>query len=78
MKVHEGIDLFCYGAEEPVRVRIGITTAQDLTLDMGPPLRVHYREDDRMTIHQSNYQEDPDISNSCKVIVIFLALVLIA
>ncbi|KAI0702874.1 UPF0183-domain-containing protein [Cytidiella melzeri] len=62
IKVHEGVDLYFYGAEGPICVRIGVTTAQDLTLDLGPPLRVHYREDDRMTIHQSRRQEDTDIS----------------
>ncbi|KAI0347234.1 UPF0183-domain-containing protein [Trametopsis cervina] len=63
IKVHEGVDLFFFGAESPVRVRIGVTTAQDLSLDLGSPLRVHYREDDRMTIHQSNHEEDPEISS---------------
>ena len=52
---------------EPIQIRIGVTTTQDLTLDLGSPLRVHYREDDRMTIHQSNVQEDPDISNGCEL-----------
>ncbi|KAI0091985.1 UPF0183-domain-containing protein [Irpex rosettiformis] len=62
VKVHEGVDLSFYGVERPVRIKLGVTTAQDLMLDLGSPLRIHYREDDRMTIHQSNVQEDPDIS----------------
>ena len=34
-----------------MHVKLGETTAQDLTLDLGPPLRVHYKEDERMSIH---------------------------
>lgn len=65
MQVGEGVALHFYGSQAPVRVKIGITTAQDLTCDLGPPLRVHHREDDRMTIHLTNRQ-DPDIDTGCE------------
>ncbi|KAF8165255.1 hypothetical protein B0H34DRAFT_688473 [Crassisporium funariophilum] len=53
VKVHDGVTLYFYptATSNPLHIRIGETTAQDLTLDLGPPLRVHYKEDERMTIH---------------------------
>lgn len=54
IKVHEGIDLHFYTPEpdaEPIRVQLGVTTAEDLTCDLGPPVLTHYKEDDRMAIH---------------------------
>ncbi|KAH9844251.1 UPF0183-domain-containing protein [Rhodofomes roseus] len=62
LKVHEGVDLYFYpSATEPVRVRLGVTSAQGLTCDLGAPLRVHYiEEDDRMTIHARLSAEDED------------------
>ncbi|KAI0053002.1 UPF0183-domain-containing protein [Auriscalpium vulgare] len=60
VKVHEGVDLRFYAAESPivVRVRLGLTTAQDLLTDLGPPLRTFYKEDDRMAIHGRTH---PDV-----------------
>lgn len=54
IKVHQGIDLHFYTPEadaEPIRVQLGVTTAEDLTCDLGPPVLTHYKEDDRMAIH---------------------------
>ncbi|KDQ64597.1 hypothetical protein JAAARDRAFT_75176 [Jaapia argillacea MUCL 33604] len=53
VKIHNGVTLDFYpqSHSQPVHIQIGVTTAQDLQLDLGPPLRVHYKEDDRMTIH---------------------------
>ncbi|KAG8903971.1 SNAP receptor [Tulasnella sp. 403] len=42
----------------PVEIRIGETTAQDLIAEIGSPLRVHYKEDDRMTIHKAATSAD--------------------
>ncbi|KAJ7129561.1 hypothetical protein C8R44DRAFT_777077 [Mycena epipterygia] len=54
VKVHEGITLeFHPSTTKPVHIRIGETTAQDLTMDLGPPIRVHYKDDERMTIHST-------------------------
>ncbi|GJE84192.1 UPF0183-domain-containing protein [Phanerochaete sordida] len=62
VKAHDGVTLKFYPSSMPsVNVRIGITTAQDLTCDLGPPIRVHYREDNRMNIHSKSKEEDPDI-----------------
>ncbi|GLB33908.1 putative uncharacterised protein family (UPF0183) protein [Lyophyllum shimeji] len=52
VKVHDGVTLYFYpSSSRPVHIRLGQTTAQDLTLDLGPPLRVHHKEDERMSIH---------------------------
>lgn len=44
----------------PVEIRIGETTAQDLIADIGSPLRTHYKEDDRMSIHKPDGEGDDD------------------
>ncbi|KAL5527358.1 hypothetical protein ACEPAG_6149 [Sanghuangporus baumii] len=52
VKVHDGVILHFYPFNsKPVHIQIGITSAQDLTCDLGAPLRIHYKEDDRMAIH---------------------------
>ncbi|KAK7061811.1 hypothetical protein R3P38DRAFT_2831689 [Favolaschia claudopus] len=60
VKVHEGVDLYFHpvSTAQPVNIRLGETTAQDLTIDLGPPSRVHYKEDDRMTIHSATRPTD--------------------
>ncbi|KZT12505.1 UPF0183-domain-containing protein [Laetiporus sulphureus 93-53] len=61
IKVHEGVDLYFHPVDANyVRIRIGVSTAQDLSCDLGPPLRVHYKEDDRMTIHSRKAGVDDD------------------
>lgn len=65
-QVHEGVVLYFYPlSTEPVRIRIGETTAQDLSVDLGPPISVHYREDDRMTIHAKSRKGDDEIDTGC-------------
>ncbi|KAF8897631.1 hypothetical protein BD779DRAFT_1465771 [Infundibulicybe gibba] len=57
LKVHDGIILYFYPpSSQPIHIRIGETTAQDLNLDLGPPLRVHYKDDERMIIHSTSAQ----------------------
>ncbi|KAF8205067.1 hypothetical protein BJ912DRAFT_940171 [Pholiota molesta] len=53
VKVHDGVTLYFYptSTSNPLHIRIGETTAQDLALDLGTPLRVHYKDDERMQIH---------------------------
>jgi hypothetical protein len=51
----------------PLHVRLGETRAQDLTLDLGPPLRVHYRDDERMKIHAVSPSSQPEGATSCKM-----------
>ncbi|QRV72631.1 hypothetical protein RhiJN_00645 [Ceratobasidium sp. AG-Ba] len=53
-KVHDGVYLHFYSPDqkaEPIYVQIGVTTAEDLTVELGPPVLTHYKEDDRMAIH---------------------------
>ncbi|KAG9011560.1 hypothetical protein FRB94_008129 [Tulasnella sp. JGI-2019a] len=38
----------------PIQIRLGETTVQDLIADIGSPLRVHYKEDDRMQIYRKS------------------------
>lgn len=68
-KVHRGVMLHFYptATSESVFVEIGVTTAQDLSVELGTPPRTHYREDDRMHIHsrqRTNGEDDED--SSCK------------
>ncbi|KAF9446958.1 UPF0183-domain-containing protein [Macrolepiota fuliginosa MF-IS2] len=61
IKLHDGIRLYFYPTgTKPLHIRLNETTAQDLTLDLGPPLRVHYKEDERMTIHSTDKGEEGD------------------
>ncbi|KAH7914210.1 hypothetical protein BJ138DRAFT_1000739 [Hygrophoropsis aurantiaca] len=61
IKVHDGILLHFYpSTAAPLHIRIGTTTAQDLNIDLGPQLRVHYKEDERMMIHSPNPQAIAD------------------
>ncbi|KAJ6515790.1 hypothetical protein C8R45DRAFT_957618 [Mycena sanguinolenta] len=55
VKVHEGVTFYFHpvATAQAIHVVIGETTAQDLIIDLGPPNRVHYKEDDRMTIHST-------------------------
>ncbi|KAL1747717.1 hypothetical protein HDZ31DRAFT_31457 [Schizophyllum fasciatum] len=64
-RVHEGVTLYFHPSEKPpITIRLGATTAQDLVVDLGPPLRTHYKEDDRMRIHSTrkNVEEDEEPS----------------
>ncbi|KIM90897.1 hypothetical protein PILCRDRAFT_811393 [Piloderma croceum F 1598] len=59
VKVNDGVTLHVYPASaQPIHIRIGETKAQDLNVILGPPLRVHYKEDDRMTIHSTSRSSD--------------------
>lgn len=61
IKIHHGVVLHFFSpSSSPLQIRLGETTAQDLNLDLGPPSRVHYKEDERMAIHSSNPQSDED------------------
>ncbi|KAJ3710449.1 hypothetical protein FB446DRAFT_728875 [Lentinula raphanica] len=57
-KVHDGVTLRFYpSTSTPIHIRIGTTTAQDLAVTLGSPLRVHYKDDERMTIHASVHDD---------------------
>ncbi|KZO94372.1 UPF0183-domain-containing protein [Calocera viscosa TUFC12733] len=56
--VHEGVILHFIPplnspTPDPIRVTLHQTTAEDLLADLGPPLRVHYKTDERMSIHSA-------------------------
>ncbi|CAE6391150.1 unnamed protein product [Rhizoctonia solani] len=61
IKIHEGIDLHFFTPEPedpPIHVQLGVTTAEDLTCDLGPPVLTHYKEDDRMAIHATAQDDE--------------------
>ncbi|KZT50573.1 UPF0183-domain-containing protein [Calocera cornea HHB12733] len=57
--VHEGVTLHFIPHPDsstppgPIKVTLHQTTAEDLLADLGPPLRVHYKTDERMSIHSA-------------------------
>ncbi|EIW82109.1 hypothetical protein CONPUDRAFT_81654 [Coniophora puteana RWD-64-598 SS2] len=58
-KIHHGVVLYFYPPGVPsLHIRIGETSAQDLNVDLGPPNRIHYKEDERMTIHSPQCSEE--------------------
>ena len=64
-KPRKGVKLFFYTASHeqplpPIYIRIGQTTSEDLLCDLGSPLRIFYKEDDRMTIHAAKGPQEPD------------------
>jgi hypothetical protein len=67
-EVRDGVTLhFHPSPAEPVHIRIGKTTAQDLTVDLGPPLRTHYKEDERMTIHSTSQAANENSDTGCAI-----------
>lgn len=61
IKIHDGIYLHFYTPDPedpPIHIRLGVTTAEDLTVDLGPPVLTHYKEDDRMSIHASAQDDE--------------------
>jgi len=39
---------------------------QDLTLDLGPPMKIHYKDDDRMRIHAATKATEPEDGAGCE------------
>ncbi|TFK55961.1 UPF0183-domain-containing protein [Heliocybe sulcata] len=61
VKVHRGVTLYQHlPSAGPIQIQLGVTTAQDLTCDLGPPLRTHYKEDDRMSIHSTTRETEEE------------------
>ncbi|CAE6479823.1 unnamed protein product [Rhizoctonia solani] len=61
IKIHDGIYLHFFTPEPedpPIHIRLGVTTAEDLTCDLGPPVLTHYKEDDRMSIHATGQDDE--------------------
>lgn len=67
-QVNEGVTFHLYpSSTPPINIRLGYTTAQDLNVDFGPPLRVHYKEDDRMTIHSTSRVSEESNEGDCAI-----------
>ena len=68
VKVHKGVVLHLYptAASESCFVEVGVTTVQDLCVELGTPSRTHYREDDRMHIHSRQRTDEEEDDSSCK------------
>ncbi|THH07075.1 hypothetical protein EW146_g9426 [Bondarzewia mesenterica] len=65
VKVHDGVVLCFYPTSTPpVHIRLGVTTSQDLLCELGPPLRVFYKEDNRMAIHSQHRGEEKGSDSS--------------
>ncbi|KAL4241914.1 PHAF1 family protein [Abortiporus biennis] len=65
IKVKQGVDLYFFGASsKALRIRIGVTTAQDLLCDLGQPKQVFYKQDDRMHIHSKDSQANAEIGKA--------------
>ncbi|CAE6443513.1 unnamed protein product [Rhizoctonia solani] len=61
IKIHDGIYLYFFTPESedpPIHIRLGVTTVEDLTCDLGPPVLTHYKEDDRMSIHATAQDDE--------------------
>ena len=59
VQINDGIVLYFYpSGTSPLHIRINETSAQDLNVDLGPPNRIHYKEDERMTIHSPQHSEE--------------------
>jgi len=67
VRIKSGVKLYFHSISspppEPIQIRIGRTSAEDLICDLGPPLRIHYKEDDRMTIHATDPAGSADDSD---------------
>ena len=67
-KVHDGVKFKLYpSTSEQIHVQIGTTSAQDLICDLGAPLRIYYKEDDRMSIHSRNKPSSDLSDGGCKL-----------
>ncbi|CAE6494399.1 unnamed protein product [Rhizoctonia solani] len=61
IQIHDGIYLYFFTPDSddpPIHIRLGVTTAEDLTCDLGPPVLTHYKEDDRMSIHATGQDDE--------------------
>jgi hypothetical protein len=65
-QIHDGITLHFHPLNSrTLDITIGSTTAQDLLVDLGPPRRTHYKEDERMAIHSKTSNSQDEGSPGC-------------
>lgn len=56
----DGVELEFFGATSPVTISLASTRSQDLLLDLGPPLRRYYEEDDCL-----GHSRSPSATQGC-------------
>jgi hypothetical protein len=70
--VKEGATLHFYTLpsmeQRTIHLCLGQTRAQDVLIELGPPLRIHNKDDDRMAIH-ARRTESPAELRGCKYII---------
>jgi len=49
------------GQSKSIDLRLGETRAQDALVELGPPLRTHHKDDDRMAIHAKTAESPSDL-----------------
>jgi len=57
--IKQGAMLYFYTGQRSVNLLLGQTRSQDVLLKLGPPLRTHIKDDDRMVIHATQPLESP-------------------
>lgn len=64
LKPHEGVDLFFFPSDSAKRtLRLGVSTAEDIRYELGEPMNVYYKEDDRIAIHAPSPEEDASLNS---------------
>ena len=66
-QVHEGVDLYFFpsGSAKKRTLHLGVSTAEDIRYELGEPMNIYYKEDDRISIHAPSNEEDVAL-NSCQ------------
>ncbi|KAG8817477.1 hypothetical protein FRC18_000494 [Serendipita sp. 400] len=67
IKVNQGIDMYFYPSSlspSPRKLLLGQSSAEDIRYELGEPMSVHYKDDDRITIHgASDHESDPSLNS---------------
>ncbi|KAG8830552.1 hypothetical protein FRC17_004728, partial [Serendipita sp. 399] len=67
VKINEGIDMYFYpssSSPSPRRLLLGQSSAEDIRFELGEPMSIHYKDDDRITIHGASDRENDSPLNS--------------
>jgi hypothetical protein len=63
---HEGVDLYFFPSGSAKRtLLLGVSTAEDIRYELGEPMNIYYKEDDRISIHAPSNEDDAAL-NSCQ------------
>ena len=67
IQLKKGITVYFFPTSNMTRqsteILLNVTTPQDLLVEMGPPLRTFYKEDDQMRIHSEENGKSADYGN---------------